>query len=318
MRRSSAGTWAFLFNQEKPVPYDDILVGLRRQGFVAFEHSGFMGHPNPKNTPPGEARAKLREKWQSVGLTCEGFAGDLWGERLITAPNTDSYMGAFREILRFAEDLGIHGVRVDTTEDPWVLGDIAGEDGPPLNVDKYGGDGKPPRVGYDRALYLVYTTWRQCAIEAAEKGIRVLWEPEPGFALNAMSDIKRVLDGVNHDNFSIMADTCHAHHIAELGSRQPGKKEVLVGGISEFFRKLRGKVGRVHIIDSDGTINEHHTSTHVPLFDGVLKFNDFMPDVAASSSDDVWTIDLCFCPDAWGNLQKCKDGLDQLIRKYGL
>ncbi|MAE68351.1 hypothetical protein CL635_00890 [bacterium] len=197
-----------------------------------------------------------------------------------------------------------------------VLGPVQNE-AMPVNKDKYGGDGTVPVVEHEVAIERVTSTWRLCAAECEAVGKRLLWEPEPGFALNKMGDILRVIDGVNHNNFSVMADVCHAHHIAELGSRQPGKKEILPGGIGEFFSRLKGNVGRVHIIDSDGGINEHHTSVHTPLFDGCLNFDSFMRNIAASSDDPVWTIDLCFFPNAWENARKCKDGLDRLISQHG-
>jgi hypothetical protein len=116
----------------------------------------------------------------------------------------------------------------------------------------------------------------------------------------------------------VMFDTCHADNIAVHGHRQPGKKETLEGGIKELAEKLKGKIGRVHLIDSDGTMNEHMTSSHPPFGEGNLDFDEFMPAiVAAGSPDDWWTIDLCFWPDAWKATAKCKKGIDALNKKYG-
>ena len=100
----------------------------------------------------------------------------------------------------------------------------------------------------------------------------MVWEFEPGFAFNKPSDILRVIDGVNHDNFYTMFDTCHADNVAVHGQRQPGKKETLPGGIRELAQLLKGKIGRLHLIDSDGTINEHMTSTHPPFGEGAAAF----------------------------------------------
>jgi hypothetical protein len=30
-----------------------------------------------------------------------------------------------------------------------------------------------------------------------------------------------------------------------------------------------------------------------------------------------WTIDLCFWPDAWDVTKRCKEGIDELNKKYG-
>jgi sugar phosphate isomerase/epimerase len=210
--------------------------------------------------------------------------------------------------LTFCQDLGIEVIRVDTTEDPWVLGPVPGETRPEKVTQQ---------VAYDTALQRVCTTWRQCAQEAADAGIRVVWEFEPGFVFNKPSDILRVIDGVNHANFYTMFDTCHADNVAVHGQRQPGQKETLPGGIRELAQRLKGKIGRLHLIDSDGTINEHMTSTHPPFGEGALRFDEFMPAIVeAGCPDDWWTIDLCFWPNAWDATAKCKTALDKLIQKY--
>ena len=308
-KRISIGTWAFLFNQTAPIPYDDIVSGLARLGFDGLELGGFGDHPNPDKYPSKEERAKVREQWTKAGLGCSGLAADLWGERLISAPSDEAYLNTFRKNLQFCQDLAIDTIRVDTTEDPWVLGAVPGETR---------GENVAPQVEYAQALKRVCDTWRRCAQEAADAGVRVVWEFEPGFAFNKPSDIFRVLDGVNHKNFMIMFDTCHADNVAQQGARQPGQKETLSGGIRELAEKLKGKIGRVHLIDSDGTLNEHKTSTHPPFGEGNLNFDEFMPAlVDAGSPDDWWTIDLCFWPDAWKATEKCKKAIDVLAKKYG-
>ena len=116
----------------------------------------------------------------------------------------------------------------------------------------------------------------------------------------------------------VMFDTCHADNVAVQGARHPGSQETLPGGIAELAEKLRGKIGRLHLIDSDGSINEHKTSTHPPFGQGQLNFDQFMPAiVAAGCPDDWWTIDLCFWPNAWDATAQCKQGIDQLAAKYG-
>lgn len=308
-KRTSIGTWAFLFNQEKPIEFPEICDGLKKLGFDGLELGGFGSHPSPDNQKTPEERAKVKEMWTSKGMGCSGLAADLWAEKLITAPDDSSYMAAFRKNLKFCNDLGIDVIRVDTTEDPWTLGDVPGEKRPE-RVTK--------QVDYNTALKTVSTTWKKCAQEAADAGIRVVWEFEPGFAFNKPSDIFRMLDAVNHPNFMLMFDTCHADNVAQVGARQPGEKETLKGGIKELAEKCKGKIGRLHLIDSDGSLNEHMTSTHPPFGEGKLKFDEIMPAIAAAGSpDDWWTIDLCFWPNAWPSTDKCKKALDGLIAKYG-
>lgn len=320
MKRISIGTWAFVFNQKQPIEFSDIVSGLKKLGFDGLELGGFGIHPNPTTAwtaaswqkDPDAAYqsicASIRDTWESQGLGCSGLAADLWAEKLITAKDDKSYMAAFRKNLDFCTRLGIDVIRVDSTEPPNVLGKVPGEK--PLK-DR-------PVVPFKDALKRAARTWKRCAQEAADKGVRVVWEFEPGFAFNKPSEIIAVLDAVNHDHFMCMLDTCHAHNIAVVGARQPGKKETLPGGIVELAQKLKGKIGRVHLIDSDGTLNEHGTSSHPPFGQGCLNFDEFMPAlVDAGCPDDWWTIDLCFWPDAWKATAKCKKAIDKLNQKYG-
>lgn len=307
-KRISIGTWAYSIGPyaDCPIPFPEVVEKLHALGFDGLELGGFGVHPNPDLQKTPEERAAVRALWESRGMGCSGLAADLWSERLITAPDDTSYLNTFRKNLTFCNDLGIEVIRVDTTEDPGVLGQVPGEAKKDLTVP------------YDQALARVTGTWRKCAQAAADQGIRVVWEFEPGFAFNKPSDILRVVDGVNHPNFYVMFDTCHANMVAVHGSRQPGAKETLAGGIRELAERLKGKIGRLHLIDSDGTLHDNHTSTHPPFGEGNLNFDEFMPAiVAAGCPDDWWTIDLCFWPDAWAATAKCKRGIDALAAKFG-
>ncbi|MBP7936951.1 MAG: sugar phosphate isomerase/epimerase [Phycisphaerae bacterium] len=307
-KRISIGTWAYAIGPyaDNPIPFVEVVDKLHKLGFDGMELGGFGIHPNPDLQKTKDDRLAARQVWESRGMGCSGLAADLWGEKLITARDNGSYLNTFRKNLQFCVDLGINVIRVDTTEDPGVLGRVGDE---PV---------KATVVDYDDALKRVTTTWRQCAKEAADVGVRVVWEFEPGFAFNKPSDIFRVIDGVGHGNFMTMYDTCHANMIAKHGSRQPGKRETLPGGAKELAQKLKGKIGRVHLIDSDGTLHDNHTSTHPPFGKGGLDFDDLMPAiVAAGCPDDWWTIDLCFWPDAWVATESCKKFVDGLAAKFG-
>ncbi|MBX3411122.1 MAG: sugar phosphate isomerase/epimerase [Pirellulales bacterium] len=307
-KRISIGTWAYSIGPyaDNPVPFTEVVEKLHALKFDGLELGGFGVHPNPDLQKTPEERAQVRELWESRGMGCSGLAADLWSEKLITAADDSSYMATFRKNVKFCNDLGIEVIRVDTTEDPGVLGQIKGE------------PKKETIVDYDTALKRVAATWRRCAQEAADAGVRVVWEFEPGFAFNKPSDVLNVLDAVDHDNFLLMFDTCHANMVAVHGSRQPGERETLKGGIKELAEKVQGKIGRVHLIDSDDTLHDNHTSTHPPFGEGNLQFDEFMPAiVAAGCPDDWWTIDLCFWPDAWKATEKCKQGIDVLAKKYG-
>jgi sugar phosphate isomerase/epimerase len=214
-------------------------------------------------------------------------------------PQADNskWMSVFERNLEFAVDLGIDTIRVDSVSPP----------------DIFEKERLDPTLGWERRI----KTFRVAAQKAADCGIRVVWEFEPGFAFNKPSEIIGLVDGVGHENFSILFDTCHAHLCAAVGARQPGSKETLRGGALELLKRLRGKIGHVHLIDSDGTLHDNETSTHAPFGQGVLNFDELIPEVLrAGCPTNWWTIDLCFWPNAWEVTAEAKTFLEGMARKY--
>ena len=97
-----------------------------------------------------------------------------------------------------------------------------------------------------------------------------------------------------------------------------GEKEILLGGVVQFAHMLTGKIGHIHLIDSDETLHDDDTSTHAPLGTGVLDFSTIMPAIKdAGYKDEWWPIDLCFWPKALKVTESNKVFLDELIKKYG-
>lgn len=298
MKRISIGTWAYTIGpyQSKPVPFDEVVTRLAEYGFDGLELGGFPPHPNPDDLTTKDQRAAVRQRVADAGMAFSGLAANLWSQKLINTTDTTPYIAEFRKNLQFCVDLGIKGIRVDTVQPPTMLSEVDPE----------------------AALKRVVQTWKRCSQEAADKDIYVTWEFEPGFAFNKPSDILRILEEVNENNFGVLFDTCHAHMVAAVGARQPGKPETLKGGAVELARKLSGKINHLHLIDSDGTLHGDETSTHAPFGDGVLNYDELMPVLnKAGVPHDWWTIDLCFWPDAWVVTQKCKKFADELREKYG-
>jgi sugar phosphate isomerase/epimerase len=298
MKRISIGTWAYSIGPyaNNPVPFDEVVEKLAALGFDGVELGGFPPHPNPDDLKTKEQRQAVTEKVKAKGLAWSGLAANLWGEKLINTDDNSSYVNEFRKNVEFCNDLGIDAIRVDTVQPPTIFSEV--DEG--------------------TARRRVVETWKRCAQEAADRGVRVVWEFEPGFAFNKPSDIQRILEEVNHPNFTTEFDTCHAHMVAAVGARQPGQKETLPGGALELAQRLRGKIGHIHLIDSDGTLHDDETSTHAPIGEGLLDFDALLPELNRSGvPTDWWCIDLCFWPDAWAVTEKCKRAADQLNAKYG-
>ncbi len=299
-KKLSIGSWAFVFNQEVVLDFHQTLHKLQHMKFEGIELGSFGAHPTPRSHPTKAARQALKKEVADHGLAFSGIAPDLWSFKLISVEDPSPYLAAFLGYCYFAEDLGIKMIRVDSVEPPDVF--------EKNNLD--------PKVGLERLV----KAWDIACKMAADHGLRVSWEFEPGFAFNKPSEIVQVVDAVRakgHMNFGTMFDTCHAHMVAAQGARQHGQKEILKGGALELLHKLQGRINHIHLIDSDGTLNEHQTSTHNPFGTGHLNFDELLPALEkAHVPTEWWCIDLCFWPDAWNVTAQCKKYLDGMRAKY--
>lgn len=303
MKRISIGSWAYTIGPyaDDPVDFDTVCTRLTELGFDGVEIGGFPPHPNPDDLAGSEQRAELKAKLEGLGLGISGLAANLWGEHLIDTDDPEPYVAEFTKNAAFCRDLGIGGIRVDTVQPPTIFDTVA------------------PATAFQR----VTSTWKRCCDIAADHGLYVTWEFEPGFAFNKPSDVLRILDAVDAPNFGVLYDTSHGHMCAVVGARQPGEKETLPGGQVELISKLSGRINHIHLIDSDNTCHKDadgndETSMHLPFGEGVVEFDPILKSLAAEDlAHDWWTIDLCFWPDAWGATETCKRSLDGFIEQYG-
>jgi len=299
--RLSIGSWAYIFNQENPTnDFHVILHKLHDLGYEGVELGGFNPHPGPDTCDTRAKRAALRKDVKDHGLSISALAADLWSQKLMTVEDSGPYIAAFAKNVFFAEDLGIDCIRVDTVE--------------PITVLQKGL--VDPKVAFDRAV----RAFDLCSKLAANRGMRVCWEFEPGFPFNKPSEIVALVDAVRergNPNFGVLYDTCHAHMCAVVGANQIGEKETLAGGALELLEKLKGKITHVHLIDSDGSLNEHNTSTHNPFGTGKIDFDKLIPAIGkAGVPTDWWCVDLCFWPNAWDVTADSKKFLDKMRTKY--
>lgn len=297
-KKISIGSWAYSIGPyaANPVPFDQVVKKLAELGFDGVELGGFPPHPNPDDFPDGPSRAALKKMVADHGLEFSGLAANLWMHKIISVEDNRPFVNEFDKNVRFARDLGIDTIRIDTLEPPTVL----------RTLDK--------GLAMDR----VVRSFREAARRAHDDGLRVCWEFEPGFAFNKPSEIVAIVDAVAMPNFGVLFDTCHANMVAKVGSRQEGDKEVLTGGAIELLHLLKGKITHLHLIDSDDTCHkdasgEDETSAHPPFGQGHLNWRELTPALLASGvPNDWWCIDLCFWANAWDATAKCKTFLDQL------
>jgi len=303
MKRVSIGSWAYTIGPyaDKPVDFESVCTKLAELGFEGVELGGFPPHPNPDDLPEFAQREQLTGRMMEWGLSFSGLAANLWSQHLIDTDDQAPYLREFTKNCAFCRDLGIKGIRVDTVQPPTIL----------------------ERVDYETALERVVRTFGACADIAADHGLYVTWEFEPGFAFNKPSDITRILDSVDKSNFGVLYDTSHGHMVSVVGARQPGRRETLPGGQLELIERVSGRINHIHLIDSDDTCHkdasgEDETSMHLPFGEGVVDFGRVVPRLAAEKlAHDWWTIDLCFWPNAWEATERCKRYVDTLVSRHG-
>jgi len=297
----SIGTWAYTFGpyESNPVPFDTVVKKLGELEYDGVEIGAFKPHIHPDDYPTDADRQKVKKLVKDCGLRVSGLAADFWGDKgpgTDAAQENDYYLNLFKKNLELCTDLDAPAIRVDTVNGP---------------------DGVPG-VDLATARKRIVSLWRTCAGLAQSEGVKLVWEFEPGFLFNKPSEVVSIVEEVNHPNFSVLFDTCHAYMCAVVASRQPGPKETLPGGVAEFARMLTGKIGHVHVIDSDGTLHGDETSTHRPFGEGKIDFDEALDAVVkdAGYQGEWFTVDLCFWPEAWEVTENAKNFLTPYLSKY--
>ena len=292
-KKTSIGGWAYIWGgyEEDPIPLKKVVERLSDLGFDGIEMAAFPPHLEP-NTK--EKRKEVKKLLDDYGLEVSGLAAPF------PSPATskkDDYLDAVKSNLEICSDLGIPMLRVDTADPPTAI---------------------PGGMDYETCFSKVAEVWNSAADVCMKNNVKLVWEFEPGFLFNKPSEVVRMVYKVDHPNFSIMFDSCHGYMCAVVGSRQLGEKETLPGGVVQFAHMLTGKIGHIHLIDSDGTLHDDETSTHTPLGTGLLNFDEIIPAILeAGYTDEWWTIDLCFWPKALDVTEDNKKFLDKLIKKFG-
>lgn len=275
----SLGSWAFCFGpySRNPVPFDKTVKRLAEAGYDGVEVSGFPPHITLDKYPNREARQEIVNLLKDNGLGVSGYAADFTPANPAIAGKRQAYLELAKRLVEMCVDIGSPSIRVDTVAGPNSI----------------------PEADYAAAFDRVADLWRAAAGIAQEAGVRMVWEFEPGFAFNKPSEVIAMHDKVAHPNFQIMFDTSHAYMCGVVGARQRGAKETLAGGVPEFLKMLKGRIGHIHLIDSDGTLHGDETSTHRPFGEGFVDFQALAPGLLAIPGIEWWCIDLCFWPKSW-------------------
>ncbi len=271
----SVGSWAFVVGQftNNPIGIEEVARRIADLGYDGIALGGFKPHGSYELYPDKKARHNLVQLIHDKGLEINSYAPDLLDKQYYTGETLklQAYREAFDKSLSFCSDCGIEVMRVDT-----------------VTMTPY-----PPDFDYKKARDLTVRLFREDAQKARDCNITIVWEFEPGRVFNKPSEIVDVVDEVNMDNFRIQYDTAHGQMCSVVGARQYGEKETLDGGQLELIRRVKGRIGDVHIIDNDNTLFDDKNSNKLPLGKGVIDLRAVISEIIDNGyAGEWWTLDL--------------------------
>jgi sugar phosphate isomerase/epimerase len=297
----SMGTSAFIMGvyAQQPIPFEKVVARLGELGYDGLELPANKGYGSLEDWPDTSSRRNLMKMVRGAGLEISSYGADLSPSPYYS--NDPEVRAAahqiFEQSIQLCLDCEIGVIRVDTLSEP----------------------PHPTDVSYADAWKRAVEAFHYYGEYAHKHGIVVAWEFEPGFMFNKPSEILGLIKEVDHPNFSVMFDFCHANMCAAVGARQVPPRETLPGGAVELGEQLHGHIGFVHLIDSDNTLHDGITSTHAPFGTGVLDIPKLVQTMLeAGYSNPWWTIDLCFWPGAWEELEPSLNYVRHLLKDFEL
>ena len=298
MKRVSVGSWAFTFgpHAEEPLSLPETVRRVAEAGYQGLELSGFPPHASPADYPTAAKRRTLRQLIEDAGLAISGYAADLTTTCPARPRNRARYLERFEQAAEFAADVGAPFIRVDTVAAP----------------------GSIPEEGLPAAMDAIAECWHEAAGRAQQLGLRLVWEFEPGFLFNKPSEIIELHEKVRHPNFYLLFDTAHAYMSSVVGARHQGQAETLRRGLPQMLDLCAGRIGAVHVIDSDGSLYNDETSRHTPFGLGEIDFEAIAPTLRSLPGIDWLTVDLSFCRDRDQWLQACREYVEALLEGPGV
>ena len=293
MIKLSLGSWAFVAGPyaEVPIPLDRVIARLGEAEYDGIELSGLPPHATLERYSTARPRRRLARMLADNGLGVSGYTPDFSTVNPVVDGNKLNYIDLFHRAVDFCVEVG----------------------SPSIHVDSVAAPGSVPARVYQTTCDLLADVWADAAEIAARGKVRVVWEFEPGFVFNKPSEILSLHNKVGHPNFGILFDTAHAYMCSVVGARQHGARQILAGGVPEFLKKLEGRIGAIHIMDSDGTLHHEETSTHRPFGEGFIDFNILAPQLLDVANVEWWCIDLSLWPGAWDLIDSSRDFVLDLL-----
>lgn len=287
--RVSVGTWCMAFGLDRPADLEQALRVAGAFGFDGVELAGFVDHVVLDRYADETSRRTLRLMLGDLGLQPVLMAPAPHGPiaELPPWPMTDdrAVVGQHEQwwarYFDLAAELGIAKMRID----PGMRGPL------PYGVDH--------RRVWDRVVDM----YGHLAQRGAEAGCDVLWEMESGQPFNKPSEIVRLLDDVGHPNLKLLYDTGHFHAATVTGHNQVQPEELLEGGQVELVRRLSGRIGHVHLCDTDGNVAGNFFARKLGFGKGIVDFDELLPVLVDCYDGEWWCVDVIpFCSEVWGDI----------------
>ena len=298
----SRGSWCLAFGMD-PIPsLEQVVDVLSAFGYDGIELAGFFDHATIEKYPDAASRKKLVDWLSGKNLEIAGYAPGPYGDfgRLPWATGGDDvvaeYAKFFEDHLQFCVDCGITAMRVDP-----------GDFGP-----------LPRDVDYDKTWDRVVTTFQKHAERGAEVGVTMLWELESGQLFVKPSEAVKLLEDVGHDNLQLMFDVGHVEACCVIAHNQVQPQERLEGGQVEFVKMMAGKIGHMHVCDTDSNTWHNAFGTHLGIGKGVVDFDALIPAVVDSGyTSKWWSVDaIPMTAETWADTWTDRITLDALLDKH--
>ena len=298
----SRGSWCLAFGMD-PVPsLEQVVDVLAAFGFDGIELAGFFDHATIEKYPDAVSRKKLVDWLSSKNLEIAGYAPGPYGDfgRLPWATGGDDvvaeYDKFFEDHLQFCVDCGITAMRID----PGDFGPMARD------------------VDYDKTWDRVVTTFRKHAERGADLGVTMLWELESGQLFVKPSEAVKLLEDVGHDNLQLMFDVGHVEACCVIAHNQVQPQERLEGGQVEFVKMMAGKIGHMHVCDTDSNTWHNAFGTHLGIGKGIVDFDALIPAVVDSGyTSKWWSVDaIPMTAETWADTWTDRIALDALLDKH--
>lgn len=264
---------------KKNYPIWEVLDFASRNGFEGVELVGDWPQGGyPAASDKGRVLA-LRRLYDQYGLRIFSFQLGVDGAFDPDAAKRTEWLAEFRERISLARQLGCDCVGM------WPGGGLRGQT-------------------MDQAIERLAKSFREAGKIAGDNGILACFEIEPVFVFNTAEHYLRILHGANHPNLKGIYDPSH---FDQMNGRTCRPEELLA-------RVGVENIGYLQFCDTDGTVRDGGTSTHLGCGDGktdcakglrMLKQGGFRGWIMV----DAWEV-----PDPYDACLKCKRVIDEVWR----